>query len=293
MREKIEYFAVKFLLWCASWMPKSWVYSITKAIAMILYYILPKRRSLVYINLKNSFPNLGQDQIDKYTKEVYDSLSQSIAEILLMFVNRFDIDKAIINLHESINKINEINEQKKGVILFTAHFSNWELLAHFLAKHGLSFVVVGREGDNKIIDKNITIPFRNKYGNRAIYKNKAMISMAKAIKNKEAVGMLIDQKTGGTHSAKIEFFGHKASTTLSTAALKLKFDPLVIPTSLVRESKGRYRMYFDQPLEYIANEIDDEKEKIKAMTLRYNQALERMILRAPGQWFWMHNRWKY
>ncbi len=292
MREKIEYFAVKFLLWCASWMPKRCIYGITKAIAIILYYILPQRRFLVHANLKNSFPKLAQEEISKYAKGVYDNLSQSVAEILLMFVDRFDLDEAIINLHESIDKINEIKDQNKGVILFTAHFSNWELLAHFIAKHGLPFVVVGREGTNKIIDRNITIPFRNKYGNRAVYKDKAMISMAKAIKNKEAVGMLIDQKTGGTHSASIEFLGQKARTTLSTAALKLKFDPLIIPTSVVRESKGRYRMYFDQPLEYIASEIDDEKEKMKAMTLRYNQALETMILRAPEQWFWMHNRWK-
>jgi Kdo2-lipid IVA lauroyltransferase/acyltransferase len=292
MREKIEYFAVKFLLWCASWMPKNWIYSITKAIAVILYYILPKRRLLVYKNLQNVFPLFGQNELSRYAKKVYDNLSQSVAEILLMFVDRFDIDKAIINLDETIEKINEINNKKRGVILFTAHFSNWELLAHFLAKHGLPFVVVGRKGDNKMIDENITIPFRNKYGNRAVYKDKAMISMAKALKNRGTVGMLIDQKTGGTHSARIEFFGHKASTTLSAAALKLKFDPLIIPACVVREKKGHYRMHLDQPLEYIASEIDDEKEKMKAMTLRYNQALEAMVLRAPEQWFWMHNRWK-
>ena len=292
MREKLEYFAVKFLLWCASWMLKSCVYGIIKSIAIILYYILPQRRFLVHTNLQNSFPKLTKDKINKYTKEVYDSLSQSVAEILLMFVDRFDIDEAIINLQESVDKLSEISSQKRGVIAFTAHFSNWELLAHFLAKHSFPIVVVGREGDNKIIDERITIPFRNRYGNKAVYKNKAMIAMAKALKNRENVGMLIDQKTGGTHSAKVEFFGRKASTTLSTAALKLKFDPLIIPISVVRENKGHYRMYIDPPIDYTASEIDDEKEKMKAMTLRYNHALETMIFRAPEQWFWMHNRWK-
>ncbi|MDY0194470.1 MAG: lysophospholipid acyltransferase family protein [Sulfurovaceae bacterium] len=293
MRENIEYFAVKFLLWCASWMPKSWIYSTIKAIAIVLYFILPKRRRLVYNNLKNVFPQLSKNELERFSKKVYDNLSQSVAEILLMFVDRFDIDKAIINFDEAIEKINEISSHKRGVMLFTAHFSNWELLAHFISKHGLPFLVIGREGTNKIIDKNITIPFRSKYGNRAAYKKKAMIAMAKALKNRETIGMLIDQKTGGTHSAKIEFFGQKASTTLSMSALKLKFDPLIIPTYVVREKRGCYRMYIDKPLEYTADEIEDEKEKMKAMTLRYNQALETMILRAPEQWFWMHNRWKH
>jgi len=292
MRENIEYFAVKFLLWCASWMPKSWIYSTIKAIAIVLYFILPKRRRLVYNNLKNVFPQLSKNELERFSKKVYDNLSQSVAEILLMFVDRFDIDKAIINFDEAIEKINEISSHKRGVMLFTAHFSNWELLAHFISKHGLPFLVIGREGTNKIIDKNITIPFRSKYGNRAAYKKKAMIAMAKALKNRETIGMLIDQKTSGTHSAKIDFFGQKASTTLSTAALKLKFDPLIVPTYVVREKRGCYRMYIEPPLEYTASEIEDEKEKMKAMTLRYNRALEEMILRAPEQWFWMHNRWK-
>ena len=292
MRENIEYFTVKFLLWCASWMPKSLIYGIVKAIAIVLYYILPKRRKLVYKNLRNVFPLLSKNELDRFAKKVYDNLSQSVAEILLMFVDRFDIDDAIINFNEAKEKIAEITSHKRGVILFTAHFSNWELLAHFISKHGLPFLVIGREGTNKIIDKKITIPFRSKYGNRAAYKKKAMISMAKALKNRETIGMLIDQKTGGTHSAKIDFFGQKASTTLSTAALKLKFDPLIIPTYVVREKRGYYRMHIEPPLEYIASEIADEKEKMKAMTLRYNRALEQMILRAPEQWFWMHNRWK-
>ena len=39
-------------------------------------------------------------------------------------------------------------------------------------------------------------------------------------------------------------------------------------------------------------EIADEKEKLKAITQRYNQALEKMIGRDISQWFWMHDRWK-
>ena len=36
---------------------------------------------------------------------------------------------------------------------------------------------------------------------------------------------------------------------------------------------------------------DSEKEK-KAITLKINSIVEKMILRNPGQWIWTHNRWK-
>jgi KDO2-lipid IV(A) lauroyltransferase len=237
-----------------------------------------------------AFPNLNSKSD---TKEVYINLSQSVAEILLMFVDRFDIDNAIINHDEATAKLSQLANKKQGIIVVTAHFSNWELAAQFLAKNGLPMLAIGREGENKLIDENLTIPFRNKYGNRAVYKDNAMIAMAKSLKSAGNVGMLTDQAIGGTHSAKIEFFGRKTSTTLSVAALKLKFNPLVVPISIIRISKGKYKMYIDEPIDYIASEINVEREKMEAMTLHYNQALEKMITRSPLEWFWVHNRWKH
>ncbi len=290
MIEKIEYYAVKILLWFASWLPKFAIYGIIKALTILFYHVLPSRRTLVATNLKKAFPTLGS----RYDiKEVYTNLSQSVAEILLMFVDRFDIDKAIVNYEESVSKLKELASVKQGVLVVTAHFSNWELAAQFLAKNGLPMLAVGREGENKLIDTKITIPFREKYGNKAVYKDKAMISMAKKLKSGGNVGMLIDQAIGGTHSAKVEFFGRKTNTTLSVASLKLKFDPLIVPISVTRVSKGKYKLHIDKPIEYIAEDISDEREKLEAMTLHYNQAIENMIQRSPLEWFWVHNRWKH
>jgi lauroyl/myristoyl acyltransferase len=33
-------------------------------------------------------------------------------------------------------------------------------------------------------------------------------------------------------------------------------------------------------------------EEIRRNTRAYNAALERLILRHPEQWFWVHRRWK-
>jgi len=178
------------------------------------------------------------------------------------------------------------------VVLMTAHFSNWELLAHFLARHGLPMLVVGREGNNELIDQNITIPFRNKYGNRATTKDKAMLSMSKALKKGGTVGLLIDQKTGDQNSVKVDFFNKPADTTISVAMLKLKFNPLVIPVFIARQVDGQYKVIMNDPVDYQADEIEDQEKKLEAMTLKYNQAMEAVIREYPAQWFWMHNRWR-
>ncbi len=293
MREKIEYGFVKLFLWLAKIAPKPFIYAMIKGLTLLVYRLDQKRRNLTIRNLTMAFPNKDEEEILKLSKEVYVELSKTVAEILLMFVDRFDIDKVIKNRDEA-KKISQhlAKNSPKGIILLTAHFSNWELGAHFLAKYGLPALAIGREGNNRLIDRNITIPFRNKYGNSATSKSNAMLAMAKRLKKGENIGLLIDQKSGHLHSAKVDFFGKPAETTLSVASLKLKFDPLVVPIFIARDSDGLYEMFINDPIDYVADEIEDKEKKLEAMTLKYNQAIEEIIRKYPAQWFWMHNRWR-
>jgi KDO2-lipid IV(A) lauroyltransferase len=293
MREKIEYSLVKFFLWLAKIAPKSFIYTTMKGLTLLVYYVDKSRRNITITNLTMAFPEKTPEEIVLLSKQVYIELSITISEILLMFTEQFNIDEAIKNHDEAQNKLQDIAQNSpNGVIIMTAHFSNWELAAHFLAKNGLPMLAIGREGNNKLIDQKITIPFRNKYGNRATSKDNAMLAMAKTLKKGDAVGLLIDQKSGRHNSIKVNFFGTLVETTLSVAMLKLKFNPMVVPIFIARQSDGMYEMIINEPIDYVADEIEDKEKKLEAMTLKYNQAIEKTIREYPEQWFWMHNRWR-
>ncbi len=291
MREKIEYLLVKLFLGIAKIAPKSFVYAFFKMLALLLYHIDSKRRALTITNLTHAFGDRSPDEIKTLSKEVYVELSKTVAEILLMFAGRFDIDEAVVNKEEALKQIEELTQNSpNGIIAMTAHFSNWELLAHFLAKHGLKMLVIGREGNNKLIEDNITTPFRRKYGNDTAFKSKAMLSMVKRLKQGGNVGILIDQKSGAQGSVKVDFFGEPAETTLSIATLKEKLDPLVVPFFAVRVGEGKYRILIERPVEYEGDETGDER--LEKMTRQYNSVMESVIRAYPAQWFWMHNRWR-
>jgi len=293
MREQIEYAFVKLFLWLAKRVPKALIYTIMRHLSTLFYCVDSKRRRLTMANLTLAFPQKTSQEIEVLSKKVYSELSITIAEILLMFCERFDFDVAIKNHDEARKKLQYIAQNSpNGIIVVTAHFSNWELAAHFLAKNGLPMLAIGREGNNKLIDTNITVPFRNKYGNRATTKGSAMLAMAKTLKKGEAVGLLIDQKAGHLNSVMVDFFGTPAETTTSVAMLKLKFDPLVVPIFVARRNDGRYEMIINDPIEYVAEEFEDTEKKVEAMTLKYTQSIEAVIRQYPEQWFWMHNRWR-
>ncbi len=47
---------------------------------------------------------------------------------------------------------------------------------------------------------------------------------------------------------------------------------------------------FDDPVAPVAH--DNVGEEIRRTTRAYNAVLERLVLRHPEQWFWVHRRWK-
>jgi len=290
MRERVEYILVKLFLWIAKVAPRSFIYAFFKTVALLLYNLDSKRRNLTIQNLSNAYPEKNVEEIKTLSQEVYTELSKTVSEILLMFVDRFDIDSAVLNKEETIKKLEDLSQNSpNGIIAMTAHFSNWELLAHFLAKHGLSMLVIGREGNNKLIEEKITTPFRQKYGNDSAYKDNAMLTMVKRLKKGGNVGILIDQKSGHLNSVKVDFFGKKAETTTSIAMLKEKLNPLVVPFFIAREENGKYKIIIKAPIEYSGNGDENRLEK---MTEQYNKVMEDMIREYPAQWFWMHNRWR-
>ena len=293
MKDTIQYYALKFFVWMVGFLSNQSVYKILKAIGKLFFKYEKRRSILTKRNLKLAYPQKSDEQIEELAKKAYESVSITTAEIILMINDKLDFDSMLNNQEEAIEKLKlYTKDAKNGVIIITAHFSNWEFAAQFLPRNGYPMIAIGREGNNKLIEKNFTTPFRERYGNTNIYKKQAMINIIKGLKSSKNVGLLIDQKSGGKSSIKAKFFGHEADTTTSIATLKLKYDSLILPIFMPRGEDGRYTPLILEPVEYKADEVSDKTQKIALMTQRYNDIFEEIISEYPEQWFWMHNRWR-
>lgn len=285
MVEKVSYLLVRSFIFFVGVLPKNWVYVFIKQLSLSFYHISKRRREITINNLKNAFPNMNEKEITELSKDVFKELSKSISEILFMLADRFEIDAAVVNKEEALLALKKLDAKYPGArVVITAHFSNWELAAHFLAKHGYPMLAVGREGDNSLIDQNITIPFREKYANRSVYKKRAAISMMKTLKRGEIVGVLIDQKVDSKEGVKVKFFDRDVYTTSIVATMKNKLGVTVVPIFLPRVGDGKYKLIVGDPIE--------EAGDIVKMTQAYSDIIEKVIREYPSQWFWMHNRWK-
>jgi len=293
MRERVEYFIVKVFVWILSCLPNKTIYIILKSLGKLFFKYEKRRSTLTKRNLKLAFPHKTKDEIHELAKKSYENISITIAEIILMINDKLDFDDMINDKNKALKKIEACTKDAtNGVIIITAHFSNWEFAAQFLPRNGYPMIAIGREGNNKLIEKNLTTPFRERYGNKNVYKEQAMMSIIKGLKSSKTIGLLIDQKAGGKNSISVKFFDKDADTTNSIAVLKLKYNPVILPIFMPRDKNGKYTPLICEPVEYIAEEENEKSKKIEKMTQRYNDIFEKVIREYPEQWFWMHNRWR-
>jgi len=99
-----------------------------------------------------------------------------------------------------------------------------------------------------------------------------------------------DQHASPPDGIAVDFFGHPAWTFKSLAIMALATGAPVVPAWSYREADGRHVLRFEAPLQVL--EHDDTNEAIRRNTRAYNAELERLILRRPEQWYWVHRRWK-
>lgn len=288
MREKIEYFIVLSVIKISKFLPKFAVFALLKFFAVILFWVLKSRRKLAINNILAAYKDFDFKKAKSLAKANFISISQTVAEVLLLINDRINLDDVMQNGESAVKKVKELTKNNKnGIIFVTAHFGNWEFLAHYFATKGFPVSVVGRYGNNSLIEDNITFPFRHKFGNDLIYKDDAMRNMIKLLKNHGNLGILTDQKTG---NFKAEFFGRQCYTTKSVATLFLKFNPMIIPIFAKRIDKTKFEIIVEKFPEIPSNLSKNEAELFITQTC--NDIFENIVRSAPEQWFWMHNRWR-
>jgi KDO2-lipid IV(A) lauroyltransferase len=176
--------------------------------------------------------------------------------------------------------------QGRGVLILTAHYGNWELLAAAHGLTGLPLSIVIRPLDHPLLD-DLAARFRRRSGAELIIKRQAVREVLQALRRQRMVGVLLDQNATRAEGVFVPFFGVPASTSKGLAVLALRTGAPVVPVFLRRDPDRRgHRMDVGAP---IPPPTDGD---VATYTATFNQVLEAAIRRAPEQWLWMHARWR-
>jgi KDO2-lipid IV(A) lauroyltransferase len=132
---------------------------------------------------------------------------------------------------------------------------------------------------------------RMRFGNQTIDKLSAARSMVKILRSQGMLGLLPDLNTLDAEAIFIDFFGVPAATNFIMAKLALRTKSPIIPIFAPwSEEKGKYLLIVGPAVSFAPT--GNEDEDVRALTTTLSQFIENMIRRYPGQWLWIHKRWK-
>ena len=124
-----------------------------------------------------------------------------------------------------------------------------------------------------------------------IEKQTGLREVIRTLKSGGVVGILADLNALRPEGIFCDFFGTPAATTVGVATLALRTNAVVLPGYLVwEEAEQRHVLHFEPPVETIRTGYWDAD--VQQNTARYTALLESIIRRYPGQWLWIHRRWR-
>lgn len=254
----------------------------------LFYHVSPRHRFIAYHNLQQAFPDKTMSEIIRLARGAYRNLAIVCAE----FFDLLKMDQAHLNRLldvEGLDNVQRALEKKRGLLLFGAHFGNWELMAVAASVLVSPGVMVYRPLDNPFLER-LVMYVRTSKGNVLVPKKRAMLQMFRCLARNGVIGVLLDQNVSWKEGIFVDFFGRPACTSDGLAQMALKSEAPVVPAFLVRKPDGRYRLIIGEEIKITRTGNWDAD--VRANTQQFTTVIEDVVRQYPEQWLWLHQRWK-
>ena len=252
------------------------------------FWLAWKYRDLAISNLRCAFPEKSRLEIKRLAVKVFENLGKIAVELVnFPKINKFNIDNFI--RIENAGILEGELKKGRGVILLTAHFGNWEMLALTTRVKGYPGSAIGRRLYFHKYDQYLN-HLRKIHDVNVIYRDQSPRSILKVLRAGKIIGMLADQDVDSVEGVFVDFFGRPAYTPIGPAALAMASGASIVPAFMVRREGDKHVMVIDKPVE-IADTGNKEADLL-TNTKRWSDIVESYIRRYPDQWVWMHRRWK-
>ena len=239
-------------IWCLGWL--WWV-------------VLPVRRSVARANLAAALP----DAEPALLRRAVGSVAVGYLELLL----RRSVDWQ------------GLEAAAGGAVLFTAHLGPWDtcLLA---AARRVPITVFLKVPSNPLAARAIErlradpevdlepLPVRG-----------SMDAARAALERGRLVVFVLDQRH--QDGVAVPFFGRPAWTSAAFAAMVHRLRPRLYASVQWRDHRG---MVHARALPLSWEVPDDRDTAIRVLTARTQRWIERRVRERPGDWWWLHRRWK-
>jgi KDO2-lipid IV(A) lauroyltransferase len=254
-----------------------------------LVWILRIRRRVALENLRLAFPEWSDARRLAVVRAHCRHLGQMVPAFLRVpTMSPEELDRVLI--FQGWEHYLAAAARGQGVIVCTAHFGNFDLLASACTRRGVPITQIAREmGRNPFNDLWRAARTRSGVEELVVRPGQTVRASIRALQAKRVLAWVIDQNQP-IRPIFPTFFGVAAATSATPAFLVRKTGAAVIFALSVPLGDGRHQVTIEEPV--TPPDTGDPLADDLAFMQDLNDRLERWVRRHPDRWFWFHRRWK-
>ena len=287
MKKKLEYFSFRILVVIFAIIPFPILYFLSDITYFFIFYILKYRKKVVLKNLKNSFPDKSEVEINLLCKKFFKHLSDiTLESIKSMTISQKQLSKRYVI--ENTEILEDYFLKKQSILCLTSHYGNWEygiLATGNVFKHQVLALYLPLSNG---YTENYGVKKRERFGTKmlSIRETKKIFSDDSEIPN--AIILAADQNPSNKEKMIwVNFLNQDTACLHGPEAYAKKTNFPLIYFKITKIKRGFYSLKVE---EFIKNPADVQNNLI---TERYMQKVEADIIQQPEYWLWLHKRWKH
>ena len=290
LKARLSYYAIRFAAFALQMFPIDLNLRTARWAGRLLWRIDGRHRERAREHLRAAYPGqLSDDELDDMSRRSFEHWAMYAVAFFCAFrlLNEWSWPRylRLENLEEAIR----VALEKKGTLLLTGHFGNFELTAYMLAAVGFDAVALMRPLDNKYLN-DFVVKTRAAQGLRLLTKSGVMDEAVEILERGGALGFVADQDAG-RKGVYVDFFGQPASTYKSIALLAMQCEvPIVV--GYARRLGGRFQYVLGVQRIIYPHEWQTRDDPMRWITQEYTSAIEAFVRKAPEQYLWLHRRWR-
>ena len=238
-------------------------------------------RRRVERNLKLALPDIGAAERARLARIV----PQNVGRTLIEIYSGEDFVARVKDARQSgpgLAALEAARDAGRPIILVTAHLGNYDAVRGTFTRQGYPIAALYKPMANRAFNDHYLKAISVIGSDLFPTDRQGIVGLVRHLKEGGVIGIVAD--VASTKAPVLSFFGQPAHTPLSAAEWAVQYDALLVPVFGIRQKDGLgFEIRVEEP---IAHGPAEE------MMQRYNDVVEAIVREDPGQWFWIHNRWK-
>jgi KDO2-lipid IV(A) lauroyltransferase len=283
LRRRTRFRAARALPGLLSWLPEGLGRGLCVWIGRGGHVLVGRDRRLARENLARVFPGWPAKRVRTEARRVFEEIGRNAFDFLRYPALEPEARRRLVRF-EGREHLEAAVRDGRGAVIVTGHLGSWEVLAAALVEAGYPLLALARPLREARLDRALA-EHRLRMGVRTLSSRALPLQALRHLRGGGFLGILADQriKRGGVT---VDFLGQRTRMTEGPARLAVASGAPLIPLGIHREPDHTHTVTVLPPIS------PSSDRDAGVLTQEVARALERLILRAPEQWIWIHPRWE-